>query len=434
MENKKFIRKGILLATLAIVTTLIISDVAYWASSKIELNFCNSWNFTNSLNFEDVSPWWERDICIQATNKWENQETVQMYFVDWLVNPYTPQFIACWDDKRAKKDLWKFASFIENWKSEEKLEITLGPWEKIEKRAKVVFPSDYAWISKWCLISTTVDQKVIWWKINIKFRKWNIIKAIVDKEVALEKQKVEDNDIKIKWLIVWLSMSAKSDSSVFHWSWDKWESVKVKVIYQDEKFIIYSDKSWKVYIVTELKNTWNVKLKWQFIANIRNSFWYKYFEKTDEEILEPGRSKEVRIILDDLPFYKWSFNANMELTYNPEFDPSITNIPDNLKNPIIEKYNIKFSLSVVQWFAINVVIVFILWIIILIAVIVARKNMMMKYAKTYVVKDWDTIMWVADKFWCNWKQIARLNNIKSPYVLEENSKIMVCDYSSKNKK
>ena len=449
MQNKN--KKNLFFSGLS----LLISVLLFWSvnavnleSSKIELNFCNWWESKASLLFEDVSPWWEREICISAINKWDVTESVKMFFVDWLINPYTPKFIACWNEEDEKKDLWKFAKFIEGWSEKEDIVITVAPWDVVEKKAKIVFPSDYAWISKWCLISMNAEQKVVWWKINIKFRKWNIIKAVVDSSIAYDIQAKEDQEIKAKSLSVkrggsngtttnsntttTFDWNVKPYAEFFHASWDWFnKDLSINVLFESDKMIIKESKdSWDVLIVTELKNTWNVKLKWEFYAKVTNSFWYQYFEKIGEEIINPGSSKNIEFNITDLPFYKWTFNADLQLKYIPVIEWIKGEIPEKYKKAVIENYTASFKVSPIRWWTLTLIVIvsIVIW---ALAALFIRKKMLSKYIKEYTIKKWDTPASIAEKHWCTSGQIVSLNSLKVPFSLKEHSIIHVYDFTKR---
>ncbi len=427
MKNKKQNK----LKPFSILFWLLISLIMIWhiwnvywdAGSFLDVGFCNWVNNKKSNLLNNVKPWKAKEICVSITNEWKRESVVNLFFVDGLVNPHTPQFVACWREEDEQKDFWKYATFRDDWIAKEAISFTLQPWITVEKKAEIVFPDNYAGIVKWCLITIAWQNDQKKWKINIKLRKSNVIKAIVDENIAEEVQEEKDKVVKINNMRVWVSTWLWKQALWLHGASNN--DKNIEILTSNEWFVINKNiENWNVFFTTKLENTWNVDLYWEVILKVTNDYWYSFYNKTIKQLLTPMTSKLINIDIPDLPIYKWTYNVEMEAKYIPEFNMDLDNVPDELESEIVKRYNDNFTIFPLSFVIEIVLLSLILFVLIL---IYWRKRKMSKYLYDYVVQKGDSIVSVSDMFWCNWKQIATINNIKEPYVLEEKSVIMVYD-------
>lgn len=314
-----------------------------FAQAKVSVGFCNSWTTTSTLNLDNVEAWEDSDICIKAKNNDNIKADVSMFFVDWVVNQYTPQFIACRNEKDEKKYLANFANFVnENWGKDSKITFNINPWEEIEKHAKVKFSDGFSGMSYWCLITITWEQKITKWKLNILLRKWNIIKAKVNWEIK-----------------VWLNISSKLGNNK-HWTSDK-----PKALYLSDEVIIQEIWSNWVRIASKLENSWNVKITWEANLILKNTFWYEYKNKKSFTIL-PWEQNSLVFDINDLPFYKWTYEAKINFKYKPEFEFKSDQITEEMKKEKEANLEASFYIFPTKLLVevILVILITILWVII----------------------------------------------------------------------
>ena len=328
MKNKN--KNLLILFVLIVVTTLKLWLTQAYAQAQVNIEFCNEWKNSATLDWDNVNPEEENEICIQASNIDEEETILTMFFVDWVINPYTPKYIACKDESDSKKSLSIFAKFEEDGTKMEKIIFNIKPWEVVKKTAKVNFKPGFSWMSYWCLVTLTWKQEIVKWKLNILLRKWNVIKA------------------KVNWKIeLWLNLLSNFDDvESLKWSWLKQEEVKnyVQTLHIDEKMIIQEYlEDWNIKIVSKLDNAWNVKMVWQANLFLTNSYWYEKTLTKDIVIL-PFEQNKIMFDIKDLPFYKWKYDVKMDIKYKPEFEFLSDDITDDMRLEKAEIFNVSFSI------------------------------------------------------------------------------------------
>lgn len=407
MKNQKiFIKKLVILPILALITFFVNADVS--AAPKITTAFCNDWKWSQTMWMDWVIAGEEKDMCIMVSNLWDTIWVANLYFVDWVINPNTPQFVACKSEEDAKVDFSKFAFFDsekDKWKKDTKISFEVKPWESIIKKWKVNFSWWFNWMSYWCLITTVWTPTSEPWKLTVVLRRWNTIKARVWWEIKL-------------WFNVF------NDAENLHAS--AWEGDDLDVLFSNDKFNIVRI-NWTIYIKTKLENTWNVTMNTKLTVNISNILWYEFMSEVSDVLL-PWMSRDISIPVDQLPFYKGKYNVKFDISRTPVFEFNSNAITDEMRKEVKEASSWSFFLFPA---ALLVYIIVILCAIFFIkSFLKNKKERLEKSKKEYKVQKWDTLNSIADKFWCDWKQIVSLNWIQPPYIIEEWKKIIVYDFNS----
>ena len=414
-KNKKKILTNVL--SVAFITILLWLFSQVNAQAKIQVEFCNDWNKSSSLNFNDVDASQEKEICIIAWNLWDREDLVTMYFVDWAINPHTPQFTACKNEKDTKIWLSKYAFFTdEKFEKYDRIEFNVKPWETVQKKAKLKYSDSFSWMSYWCLITLTWKQKTEKWKLNILLRRWNVIKAKVNWDIKL-------------WLDIWWSFD---DLEQLHGSWLQESEVKnyVKTLFKNDKMIIQEYlQTWNISISTKILNTGNTKMVWSLDLKVMWSLGYENIE-SKQFILLPLEEEVVTFDIKDLPIYKWTFDIELDITKKAEFEFDSEDITDEMRKEISEKivweiYIFPTKLLII----VSSSIILIITILTLIITTIRKRRARLDNASVnYTVKSWDTLNSIADEYWCEWSLIAKENNIPAPYIISEWTIIKVFDF------
>ena len=341
-----------------------------------------------------------------------------MYFVDWAINPHTPQFTACKNEKDKKIGLSKYAFFTdEKYEKYEKISFNVKPWETVQKKATLNFNDGFSWMSYGCLITLTWKQKTEKWKLNILLRRWNIIKAKVKWEIKL-------------WVDIWWDFK---NLELLHGSWLPEVEIEnyVRTLYKSEKMIIQEYlQTWKVTVSTKIKNVGNTKMVWSSNLIVKWSFGYSNIINK-EYVLLPLEESEIVFDILDLPIYKWTFNFELDIKQKPVFEFESEDITDDMRKELSE--NFKWEIYIFPTKLTIIVLVstiLTITIIIVSLIIIRRRRERLDSARTnYLIKSWDTLNSIADKYWCEWSLIAKENNIPAPYNISEWKSITVFDFN-----
>lgn len=350
------------------------------------------------LDMKDVETNKDTEVCIWALNStWEL--LIKMYFVDWVI--WKDWKIACLASDDKKKGFAKYINFPvnpynENDKVLDEIIVSMWSWQIIQRMASIRFPNEYEWMSYGCLITeTAVKPEVALWTLWVNIRRANVIRA------------------NVKWKInIWL------------------DSKPIRNILSLEN--IFGSKEDSFYVF-KLNNTWNIAISYGVETNVKNIFGFTW-SSFSAGVLLPWESIKIKQSIW-LPFYKWLYLANTTLTYSPKFD-FVSSLTWQLqKETTIKKYSRLYVFPTT---------LFLIWLVIFIAIfsyiyfVIIRTSKHLKkikpHAKEYKIKKWDHISDIAEKFNCKWIDIARLNNIKSPYSLHDKEwKIILVPDFTKNK-
>lgn len=174
----------------------------------------------------------------------------------------------------------------------------------------------------------------------------------------------------------------------------------------------------KVFFTMEFTNNGNTALILK--PKIKISSFGGLFSDTitDDDIqLYMGESTDFRVNWDNKPFFGF-FTAEAEVSY---YENDIIN---NVETLIGEK-TATLSLTVIPWTTILIILILIILIVGLIIYHQNRIKKLKKNSSTYVVQQGETLNEIAKKSGVDWKVVAKLNNLKPPYELTPNQKILI---------
>jgi hypothetical protein len=125
----------------------------------------------------------------------------------------------------------------------------------------------------------------------------------------------------------------------------------------------YDSKENQFVINISLTNAWNVDENVSVSGVVSNSFGYKKEISLENIKVVSDSKKDIQIIVDELPWYKLSYNADLTLVWNPEFAFDPATLPDSVKEPM----TIHLSLDMFQfpW----ILLVYLLWWIVFIVLV-----------------------------------------------------------------
>ena len=174
----------------------------------------------------------------------------------------------------------------------------------------------------------------------------------------------------------------------------------------------------KVFFTMQFTNNGNTALILKPRIKI-SSFWGLFSDTiTDDDIqLYMGENTEFRVNWENKPFFGF-FNAEATVAY---YENDIIN---NVETLIGEK-TATVSVTVIPWMTIFVLLILL---ILVAALIIYHKNRiknLKKNSSTYVVQQGETLNEIAKKSGVNWEVVAKLNNLKPPYELTPNQKILI---------
>ena len=363
-----------------ILNSILVFSIIFWyyssvygserIISKITPRFCNDREVTTKLFLGEVDVGSDQEICLAVLNSAEVPLNIKMYFVDSMIEEATWNTNCRWINDE-KKWMAKYVSFpVDKYNNLENesdiIYFKIGPWETIEKRAKLDFPEYFMGSSTWCLITQLSDEAIEQWKINIHVRKGNLIAASA-----------------INWEVKkWLEIIGRFDSDLWIWLLSS----------NDEFFVGLNSDNWKYYIWTTLKNIWNVplqvKVKYKIDANwfvwalkwaIFGVDWDFPLESFESEYLvEPWESKVAMEELSNIPIVWLWLNSSVNLTYSPsvDYDSDYAEKKD-MNNTTWESVDLKFRFNILP----ANIILFVLWVIIVLTIWINLINSRFKKKK-----------------------------------------------------
>lgn len=285
----------------------------------VSVNFCNGDNNTKSLSMVlDSGKEWE--ICMEFSNFSENDADISYGFVDGVVTADQYKSKACkneWDGE-------VFGQYV----SQEINNINIPAKTKILQKAYVKFPAWLTGMVNWCLTyfvsnvkeTTTIDSAMF----DVLVRKASFIDVLVGGE---------------------LSRNLKLSS----------ENKSINSYYDTEKDVLVLE--------VRFDNAGTVN-EWVVMNGIvSNIFGYSaVFSGEVIKVLSDG-SQVLRMELNNIPWYKWPFNVELNIVSNPQFDFDPVSIPDDMKESIY--IDAKTNVFVMPW-----LIIYIVWGVIILIILI----------------------------------------------------------------
>lgn len=312
MKRKIFV---LLLASFILFPFVFAQDSSVW---DVAVQFCNGDEPTKNLSM--ILEWgMEKDICMDFSNYSDNDVTIKYGFVDGT--------IAKWDTpKKACKNEWDITEFGQ-YVTQDTDTITILAWQTVRQKAKIKYPAWFSGMVNGCLTySVAWDQSNMWDEDNmftILVRRAKFIDVLVGGELKRDVQFSDDNSLSY----------------------------------------YYDSKANQFVINISLTNAWNVDENVSVSGVVSNSFGYNKEISLENIKVVSDSKKDIQIIVDELPWYKLSYNADLTLVWNPEFAFDPATLPDSVKEPM----TIHLSLDMFQfpW----ILLVYLLWWIVFIVLV-----------------------------------------------------------------
>ncbi|MBD3327746.1 LysM peptidoglycan-binding domain-containing protein [Candidatus Peregrinibacteria bacterium] len=199
----------------------------------------------------------------------------------------------------------------------------------------------------------------------------------------------------------------------------------IKIDYNIYGFTLDQQKALNTFKY-QIENNGNIALKVKPKLTIKDSpnlFYNKELEaKTNTLYKDEKIENQIRYF--DKPFIG-HFNANLKV------DVYQYNIIEN-EEIFLETFTLQTSFWVIPWqFILLLIVLVIIYITIHILIVKQQKNIIKK-ADKYITQSGDTIHQIANKYNCNWKKIAKINKIKPPYAIDENTELLIPNKCKKN--
>lgn len=287
----------LMLSLFVFVLPVFAQDATVW---DVEVQFCNNDEKTKNLSM--VLEWWiENEICMDFYNYSNNDVTLKYGFVDGT--------IAVGDTpKKACKNEWEWEEFGQ-YVTQDTDTITVLAWETVRQKAKIKYPAGFSGMINGCL-----TYSIVWNESNIGnddnmftilVRRAKFIDVLVGGELKRNIQFSDDN-----------SLSYSFDSKA-------------------NQFVIN----------ISLNNAWNVDENLKISWVVSNSFGYNKEILVENIKVLSDSKKDIQIVVDELPWYKLAYKADLTLVWTPEFAFDPATLPDSVKEPI----TIHLSLDMFQF-------------------------------------------------------------------------------------
>lgn len=306
----------ILILSLFILAPLVLAqDTTIW---DVEVQFCNNDKQTKNLSM--VLEWWmEDEICMDFSNYSNSDVTLKYGFVDGT--------IAIGDTpKKACKNEWEWEEFAQ-YVTQDTDTITILAWETVRQKAKIKYP---AWFSG--MINGCMTYSIVWDESNL----WN-----------------EDNMFSI------LVRRAKFIDVLI------WGELKRKIQFSNNDAVSYSfnSKTNEFIINISLTNQWNIDENLSITWIVNNAFGYEKAISMENIKIASDSTQNIEIIVDNIPRYKLSYDADLTLIWSPDFKFNAASLPDEMKGPIT--MHLSLNLFQFPW----TILIYILWWIVIIILI-----------------------------------------------------------------
>lgn len=307
MNKKRWVLWGFIMSILVVTSMVFAQNSNIW---DVSVKFCNGENNTKALSMVlDSGKEWE--ICMEFSNFSENDVDISYGFVDGVVTADQYKSKACkneWDDTM----FWQYVR-------QDVSKINIPSMSKVIQKSYVKFPAGMTGMVNGCLTyfvsnakdTTTIDSAMF----DVLVRKASFIDVLVGGKLS--------RNLK-------LSNEEKSINSYY----DKEKNALILEVRFDNAGTV---------------NEW-VIMGWK----ISNIFGYSAtFSGEVVKVLSDG-SQVLKMKINNLPWYKWPFNVELNIGSNPEFDFDPASIPATMKKPIY--IDAKTNVFVMPW-----MIIYILW-------------------------------------------------------------------------
>ena len=367
-------------------SVLMISSVyaenAEEAFQHIDVQFCNEGKFTRSLEL-DVKPGETQELCYQIRNGADAYAWTSVNFVDARLNAAGDSVVCLAEDSESKS----FANYID---FQEESFLVKGK-ETLEKRVFVEFPENAFGTRFACLTIKQGDKQVQEGAMNVVLRSVYKMTANLHSTVP----------------------------QVFEGEYQTPEGYEVMKNF-DPLYILKHNETGDVFVDMQLTNDGDVEMGINLKLNV-DGLAYLYNNRAPIS-LKPESQIHALLPIADLPFYKGIFGVNVEVQ---QMVLEGDEVLENLAFDNIQPIHLKGGFVIVPY----------LFLLVLITVLGAagyfgRQKYEYEMEKNnskenYTVKTGDTIYTVAEQFGCTWKDIAKANNVKAPFILEKGAKITV---------
>jgi len=347
MWNRKIIGLFLVWFMSLFFGSIVTASNGIW---NVFLQFCQNkevvietWAITSTSIMKhlhlDLVWWKDSDVCMQLTNKGSEDITLRLWFVDATVTNDSFKHKAC-KDEWATTNFWQYV----NWPKEV---FFLPAWATVEKHATINFPEWFGgdvfgcvtyYQAKEVIGSGSADM------FKVVVRKANFIDVSVSGNIQL-----------------WLEMLDIKQELAFV---DLTSNPKIGVFYDE------SEKNLLVH--AWVKNIGTIAQSVIITWTISNAFGYSQNFLFDDTKILPKESLILRNSIDNLPFYKWPFSIDINVSYIPAFD--------------WQKYTGELTLSYLEetadFFLMSDVLWWIVWLFIFLLLIL----ILLKFKRYYVKK------------------------------------------------
>lgn len=296
---------------LSMFVPMTFAQDIWWVS----VTFCNDWKTVKSLSMV-AEAGMESEICMDFANSSQSDVTINYWFVDGTVTADQYKNKACQNEW----DIEKFWQYV----TQDTKEILVPAMQVVRQKAYVKFPAWLSGLMNWCLTYYVKDNS---------WSEWSMFNVLIRKASFVD-------------VLVWWNMKRSLKLS---------ESEPVSYTY---------DKKTKTYTVqVSLDNAWNVDESVSISWIISNSFGYSADLPLVEEKLPSDSSSKLSLNVWELPWYKMTYDIDLNIVSNPSFVFSEDLVPDNLKWPM--NLDVSLSIFVFPW----VLVYGLIWLIVLILII-----------------------------------------------------------------
>jgi len=307
MNKKLLIFMWFILNIFVILGFSFAQNTSIW---DVSVKFCNNNSNTKSLWMVlDAGKEWE--ICMEFSNFSDDDVDISYGFVDGVVTSDKYKSKACkneWDNKI-------FGQYVK----QEINKITIPSMSKVRQKAYIKFPAGLTGMINGCLTyfvsnvkdTTTIDSAMF----DVLVRKASFIDVLV-----------------------WWKLSRNLKLS------NDWKSINS----------YYDSKNDKLVLELKFDNAGTVNEGVVMNWTVSNIFGYNAIFSGNVVKVVSDSSQVLRVEIDDIPWYKWPFNINLNIESNPEFDFDSASIPDDMKESIL--ISAKTSAFIIPW-----ILIYILW-------------------------------------------------------------------------
>lgn len=397
-----------------------VEDVTTNTDKKVksaQVSFCEGVDGEKikKLDLGTVDPGDEIEICIAVDNYNDVPITVNTYFVDGLINPITPDFIAC---KTKEEEKETFAKYIKFEDDQEEKTFEIAPKTSSRIKAYLEFPENVGGSIYGCLATETGERSVEKGVLNVVTRNANIIEADVTGTGIVDPafEDFSEGEGGTRGKLSRVKMNGKESENI--------DGERYVIMGATQNMTVVHDKvADKLMLVGEYVNVGNTTIELKNEISVKSDLGYAN-TFNENEIIMPGESKDIEIILEEGPFYGGAYTVVSKLNYSQRANPGEESIEGKTTE---ETYKLNFYIT--PWDVISkaLIVLAIVLVIAVIAIYAIKKKKMVYNVKTkaYTVKSGDSISSIAEKCDCDWKMLAKINNLKPPYHLEKGDKIKV---------